>query len=198
MDSVHSSFIRADDILNNFAQKNSKFEDRYTSMLEDINAFNKALEYSDRVEVDRLALGYALLDYFEDIKRLKQFHHLDHVNSTKIVSHTAYWLLRRKPIQVLKPDKDLLYVNERFVLAYILNFLSGEDSGVSILTANRAGLDSFADLLFYFLKYRINSPESLELAIASFFAGQIYQEKDKDLSSSLGNLYNSEGKNIKK
>ena len=39
--------------------------------------------------------------------------------------------------------------------------------------------------LFYFLKYRFQEANSLEMILMSFFAGQIYQSKEKDLSNEL-------------
>ena len=47
-------------------------------------------------------------------------------------------------------------------------------------------LKSFAEALFYFLKYRFRDANSLEIMLTAFFAGRIYQEKQEDLSDCLG------------
>lgn len=184
MNNVHSEFVRADLILKDFAKTNDKFVQRFESLLEDINIFIKEADLKGKVIVNELALGYMLVDYFEDIRRLKTFHGIDHVNSIKIVAYTSYWFLRRKPIQIIEQEKELIYINERFVLAYILEFLSGNYEPPLILRDNK-GLKSFSESLFYFLKYRVNGANSLEMILTAFFAGQIFQERDKDLSDIL-------------
>lgn len=187
MNSIHSEFVFPEKVLNEFVIGNPKFEQRFTALLKDMESFIKKSNLQDDVRINELSLGYMLLDYFEDISRLKAFHHVEHINGIRVVAYTAYWLLRRKPIQLLGQKKEILYVNERFVLTYILNFLSSNDKGEILLRSN-SGLQSFSELLFYFLKYRFTSANALELVITSFFAGQIYQEIDEDISDELGRM----------
>lgn len=184
MNNVHSEFIKADLLLEDFARKNDKFEQRFESLLDDMNMFINEAGLNGKVVVNELALGYMLVDYFEDIRRLKAFHGIEHVNSIKIVAYTSYWFLRRKPMQVLGQEKELIYINERFILAYILEFLSGNYNPPLILRENK-GLKSFSESLFYYLKYRISGANGLEMILTAFFAGQIYQEKDRDISDIL-------------
>ncbi len=184
MNKILSEFVNADDLIVEYVYKEKKFEKRFIALVEDINEFIKVSGLVNKVKLNELALGYALVDYFEDIRRLKEFHRIQHVNSIKIVSYTSYWLLRRKPIQLLNQDKDLIYVNERFVLAYIMDFLSSTDKG-HLLSRDNSGLKSFSELLFYFLKYRSYGANTLELMLTTFFAGRIYQETQEDLSDKL-------------
>ena len=184
MNNVHSEFIKADALLQDYSRKNDKFEQRFTSLSKDMLAFITEAGLDGKVCVNELSLGYMLVDYFEDIRRLKIFHGIQHVNSIKIVAYTSYWFLRRKPIQILEQEKELVYVNERFVLAYIMDFLSGNEE-VPILLRKNDGLKSYSESLFYFLKYRFQEANSLEMILMSFFAGQIYQSKEKDLSNEL-------------
>jgi len=189
MNSVQSNYVIPKELINKFVKNENKFKERFVSLSEDMKFFIDVSNLTDEVYVNDLSLGYAILDYFEDIDRLKKFHKVEHVNGIKIVSYISYWLLRRKPIQLKEnADKQSLYVNERFVLAYILDFLSGS-SNKHILKMNRTGLDSFSESLLYYLKYRAISANSIELAITAFFAGQIFQEKETDLSSDLGKYY---------
>lgn len=184
MNNVHSKFVKADLLLEDFAKTNDKFEKRFTALLNDMLDFINEAGLEQKVVVNELALGYMLVDYFEDIRRLKVFHNIEHVNSIKIVAYTSYWFLRRKPIQLLQQEKELIYINERFILAYILDFLSGNEQ-VPILLRENSGLKTFSESLFYFLKYRFSEANSLEMILTAFFAGQIYQEKEMDLSDKL-------------
>ena len=92
----------------------------------------------------------------------------------------AYWLLRRKPLQIVALEKELLYVNERFVLAYVLEFLN--DGQSHILERKNGGLNAFVESLFYYFKYRHISAQAIEMIILAFFAGQVYQSKENDVS----------------
>lgn len=184
MDSVQPEFIKPEHIIEDFIEKTPKFKDRLNSLISDINVFIEASGLEDEVYLNSLSLGYALIDYFEDIRRLKSFHGVEHINCIKIVSYTSYWILKRKPIQLKeKAGKLSIYINERFVVAYILDFLSNDEH---ILHRELSGLKTFSESLLYHLKYRAISANTIEQIITAFFAGQIYQEKEIDLSSALG------------
>lgn len=188
MDSIRSNYVRADKVISDFAESNNKFEKRFDVLFQEINHFIKEDQSEGSAYVNEMILGYALLDYFEDVERLKAFHKVEHINSIRIISYTAFWLLKRKPIQVYPNinDKKLVYINERFVLSYILSFLSQE--GKNIDEQDKKGVESFTQSLLYFLKYRLTNVNSLEMIIMSFFGGQIYQEDKIDLSSQISNL----------
>lgn len=188
MDSIHSKYIRADKVISDFTDKNNKFGVRFEVLYQEMNQFIKESKCENVAYVNEMILGYSLLDYFEDVERLKAFHKVEHINSIRIVSYTAFWLLKRKPIQISPNvnDKNLVYINERFVLSYILSFLSQE--GKDIDKQTKKGVESFEQSLLYFLKYRLSNVNSLEMIIMSFFGGQIYQEDKIDLSSKISNL----------
>lgn len=187
MEDIRSEFRKANKLIEEFFEKNPKFKERYTSMLTMMNAFIKEANLTDSVTVNELVLAYALVDYFEDIMRLKEFHNVEHVNNVKIVSYTSYWLLHAKPLQVTVNDNRLVHINERFVLSYILTALENEQHG-HIMQRENQGLKAFAEQMLYFLKYRGISAQSIEMTILAFFAGRIYQELDIDISSEMGKL----------
>lgn len=183
MNSVHSEFKFPEEIYKKYV-KTGKFNSRMEALLTQMQTFIDMLDASDKVCVNEMVLGCALIDYYADILRMKTFHDMPHSNSVKIVSYLSYWLLRRRPIQINVPDNELIYINERFVLAYILDYLELKENG-KILERDNKGLNSFCEELFYYLKYRDVSPKSIELMLMAFFAGQIYQEKNYDLGNRL-------------
>ena len=186
MEGIHSEFQKANKLIEVFF-KDDKFKNRYASLLNMMKSFVEHAGLSQQVSINELILAYALVDYFEDIMRLKEFHDVEHVNSIKIVSYTSYWLLRAKPMQINSVDKKLLYINERFVLSYIMTALEDETKG-RVLQRKSPGLKAFSESLFYFLKYRATSAQSLELALISFLAGRIYQETNEDISDKMGKM----------
>lgn len=187
MENIHSKFLTADTILSEYSKKEDKFSERFSALSKEINYFIEKMHFEDKVKLNELALGYTLVDYFEDVHRLKVFHKLEHINGIKIVSYTSFWLLKRKPIQIIKCEKELLDINERFVLNYILSFLSNKDKKHIVLRDN-VGLKSFTETLLYFLKYRLTTANNIEMIIMAFFAGQIYQEENEDISPKLGKM----------
>jgi hypothetical protein len=170
-----SHFSRADGLLENFAT-NDKFSKRYEAITSSMETFIDKMGYSNNVNVNSLILCYALLDYYEDIRRLKEFHKMEHISSVKKVAYISYWLLLRKPLQINNEiDRELVFVNERFLLVYILDFLS--NAGIHpVLLDERDALTTFKEDLFYFLKYRVISAQSLEMLLSAFFAGRVYQD----------------------
>lgn len=186
MDSIHSDYLSADKELSEYIKDNNKFKDRYESILIDMNNFINKNGFDDLVIVNEVVLASALIDYFEDVKRLKNFHNVDHINAIKIVSYISFWIIKRKPIQILDNQKELVDINERFVLAYIIGFLNNGKG--SLFERHELGIESFKESLLYFLKFRFIKANTLEIMLIAFFAGQIYQEDTKDISSELSKL----------
>ena len=187
MEHVHSEFVKPTQLLQEYCKKEKKFQSRFVALSKEINTFIEKMNFQNKVKLNELVLGYALVDYFEDVHRLKSFHRVEHINGIKIVSYTAFWLLKRKPIQIINCEKELIDINERFVLQYILSYMSNQ-AKKHILSRDNTGLSSFTESLLYFLKYRLTTAHNLEIIIMAFFAGQIYQEESEDLSSTLGKM----------
>lgn len=111
------------ELLESFGKQ--KVEQRYTTLYEYIEAFIERSNYMNQVNIADSVLNQAVIDYFEDIRRLKEFHLIETVNSLKIHAYTAYWILRRKPLQIIKDDvKDveLAFVNEKLYVLICLCF----------------------------------------------------------------------------
>ena len=125
----------------------------------------------DQVIINTSLLGKAIVDYFEDIDRLKEFEEIDRVNVDKIYGYELFWLLRRRPIQIIDKslDETFLYINEKVCIAILIPKML-EEMGIDKSESNPR-LRNFLDLLYYNLKYRHYTQQSLELMIESFFCG---------------------------
>lgn len=185
MNSIKAECMLASEVLAKYGISENKFQERYQTLLSEMNRFLKEGHYDEKgASVNTTILGYTLIDYFVDIKRLEDFHQIKNGNSIKIIAYMAYWLLRRQPIQVSEPDSDLLYLNELFVYMFVLDALCVEELG-NIIQREESGLESFKSTFLYFLKFRYYNPQALEMIIMAFMAGQIYQESKKDISDFL-------------
>lgn len=141
----------------------------------EINAFLNHHELNTVSYVNVMALTHAIMDYFSDIQRLKEYQEIDHVNEFKIKAYETFWLLKRKPIQINKQidDDKQLFVNEQFLLSRLHSFMLGEKINEPINGDELKGMTNFLDSLLYYLKFRRCDAQSIELMLLAFNAGQI-------------------------
>ena len=78
-----------------------KIQERYCFVFELLDEFIKSSGFTDDLVISSPILNQVITDYFTDIYRLKAFHKdIKLVNEIKIYSYLAYWICRRKPIQI--------------------------------------------------------------------------------------------------
>ena len=187
MKNISFKYYNCDDILSEFGEK--KLEERYQTLFDTMVKYLEINNLQEKAEINKVILAHVVIDYFYDIMRLKNFHvDIKKVNSPKVIAYTAYWLLYRKPIQIIDnnwEDRQLATVNERFVLQLILNYLSERERDTHILSRNNEGLQNFSRLMLYYLVYRSYDAQSLEMIITAFLAGQIYERTDVDITEQL-------------
>jgi hypothetical protein len=192
MNNISFDYLNRDDIIE--TNGIGEIEKIWNTLFQEIDAFLVQNNYSSVASIDKHLLANVILDFLEDINRLKSFHKIDKINSQKHIAYTAYWLLRRKPIQIYDAKskvndpgmlKELTTVNERFVLQYILNYLSVRKRESHILERSNQGLENFSNMMLYYLIYRLRDAQSLEMILMAFLAGQVYEQIDKDISHEL-------------
>lgn len=155
-----------------------KFEERLKELIASANNFICEAGYENNVECNERIMLCALLDYYADIFRLKDFHNIENVRTEKIIAYTVAWVVRRKPLQYIRntdEEKDV-FVNERFAAYLLLNecLLAGEKKFIS--QKNRDKFDEYLELLLYYFKYRECNPQVFELAIESFKMGMLVEK----------------------
>ncbi len=165
-----------------------EFVSRFAELQKQIDEFLAAAGYLNAdgdegsAECNDRILYHVLLDYYADIQRLKEFHAIKYTKSDKNIAYLAYWILKRKPIQVtnaVEEDKDI-FINERFV-CYVITYeclqQKKQDAGFCKLDEQQSlKYDKYIDLLLYFLKYRECSAQMLELLIETFKMGIVFGE----------------------
>lgn len=144
------------------------------SLLED---YIKSENLQERVGISKDILKHVIVDYFVDIDRLKSFAGIPKVNDSKIYSYTSFWVLRHKPLQVLKLQEQsgLAFVNEDFVSHMLRGYLFSKPENVPILNNKQEEVDLFVSTLVYYFKYREFSAQSIEMLLLAFVAGRGYQ-----------------------
>ena len=90
---------------------------RHMDLYQAYKDFIDTEKIADKVKINSFMLAHAIMDYFTDICRLKEFHKIEYTNSYKTIAYEICWLLRRKPLQVLEDEEEsLVYINEKFIL----------------------------------------------------------------------------------
>ena len=173
MDNIYHLYEDYSDIVKEFGK--DRIQKRFLDICTSYHIFIKERGLEQSVKLNTFTLMHAILDYFTDVSRLKKFHKIDKINTFKITAYEICWLIRRKPLQVLEDEKEeLVYINEKFVLSYVMNFFSqllGEDFYDNLKDENKKLISGYVDTLYYYLKYRNCGAQALELALLSYGAG---------------------------
>lgn len=166
------------DVINSFGEE--KVAERYDNICLQFEGFIKRNKYEGKVIICHSIVNQLVIDYFTDLYRLKEFHQIELANYVKITAYMAYWLLRRKPLQVIEDDVndiELAFCNENFVLSYLIRFL--QDSVVNV--HDEEGIyREFVSTLSYSLRYRTLTAQMLELMIEGFLGGKVFQKSALD------------------
>lgn len=156
------------------------FDSRFAELLRQINAFLEEGRYDENIICNERILYHVLLDYYSDIKRLKDFHEIVHTKTDKKFAYLIYWFLRRKPIQIkefLTDEKDI-FVNERFCCYLLMNECLLQSDGGPINTKlsdeEMKKFEKYIDMLLYYFKYRQVNEQMLELIIETFKLGRLF------------------------
>ena len=171
-----------DDILKSFGTE--KIENRYDTIEQYLRAYIDSCQIEQKVRISECLLGQAIIDYFADIYRLKEFHKIAKVNYIKIHAYTGYWLLKRKPIQIIAEEQNgedlgLTFVNEDFVASYLVHFLN-ENLVVKIKEKNRDDYLEFYENLKYTFRYRLVTAQFIETMLEAYTAGRRFENSIED------------------
>lgn len=167
-------------ILEEFTEE--AIDSRYAVLYQEMKDFVRIMKADEMIRLDESVLIHVVLDYFTDISRLKKFHQVKHVSSLKVLAYESYWLLRRKPMQIVKReniDESLVFINEKFVFSRISKYLLGDGKNVILSPEHKKGLMSYLDSLLYFLKYRDYDAQMLEMMLLGFKTGVLIADDIK-------------------
>lgn len=160
-----------DFLVNKFGEE--KISERYKYLYAKMEDYIKLRNVEDKVTINRGILHNVVIDYFADVHRLKEFHNIKSINIIKIASYTAYWLWRRKPLQIVNDDDtSLSFINEAFVTSFLVHEYTMPIGTVPLDKNSNEKYKAFIDQLYYHLKYRYIDKQTIELMFCSFEAGK--------------------------
>ena len=158
-----------------------KFRDRLKELMTTANNFILSAGYEGVAECNERIMYHALLDYYSDIYRLKDFHGIEYIRDEKLTAYTVSWIVKRKPIQLKHFSKDEIdiFINERFGAWLFIDACLRIGKKGYIPQEEQDHYDDYVDLILYYLKYRPCNPLVLELALESFLMGASMIENDR-------------------
>lgn len=174
MNNIENTYANYEEIVSEF--KREVIQSRFEQIYEEMKAFIKRMRMEDEAKINAEILMQSLLDYFSDVYRLKKYQKISHTNGIKIKAYETFWLVQRKPIQLtadeLNDDRNI-YINEKFALSRLISYLLGDRVNMPIVEEKQKAFQNFLDTLYYYLKFRRCDPQSIELMILAFKAGQL-------------------------
>lgn len=178
MRNIENTYVKYDKLVEEIGE--DVIKNRLMQLQYEMQEFLSSNGLTDKVFIQEMALNHAVMDYFSDIQRLKEYHEIEHANEIKIKAYETYWLLKRKPLQLKEQLEDdiWLYVNEKFLLTRLVSFMLGEKINIPLNGEKKTVLMNFFDTLYYYLKFRKTDAQSLELMLLGFMAGMAILEKE--------------------
>lgn len=158
--------------------------DVITDWQEGFNSYCRKSKIEEaNVNLNLYVLRQALVDAFDDLRRLTEYHDTSCPNPIKTMSYYCYWIIRRKPLTVcnekilenskLSDSKKLkmLFCNEHVCVQLLVDAMF---PGLNTTCENKAihsyadkQLKKFKSYMLYYLTYRVESPKSLEAILVS-------------------------------
>lgn len=173
MNNIENTYINYDELVKSVTKE--VIESRIRQISQEMLDFLGSNSLEEIAYVNEMALTHAIMDYFADIQRLKEYQQIEYANEIKIKAYETFWLLKRKPIQLKTQidDDRYLYVNEKFLLTRLTSFMLEDDINMPIVGDKSIAFKNFLNTLYYYMKFRRCDAQSIELMLLAFKAGRI-------------------------
>lgn len=167
-----SNLAKYDMIVKEYSEE--VISDRYRYLYDKMKKYIEERKCQDILVINEGLLQQAVMDYFTDVYRLKEFHKIDHINMTKIVAYEVHWLLKRKPIQLpgYVQESKYVYANEGFLTTFIAHELLTPEEKSLLSEQEKQDFLKLLRHINYHLKYRSIDKQTLELMFLSFETGR--------------------------
>lgn len=186
---MHIVFKKIDEWFEKDPDLMQEFQDTYKTIY--VSAKNYAVRMNEmaqekagvtvKIEISEQLLKQSLIDAFDDLLRLTDYHPTKYPNPIKKMSYIVYWLMRHKPIRLVSEEivtneklSDMartrfLFINEEFGVKLLINsaFIGKKEKQVCEHIHDEAEkqLKYYKRFLLYYLVYRMDSPKALEAMI---------------------------------
>lgn len=173
LNNIENTYIDYDQLVSSVGEDAVK--ERIETISKEMLEFLAVHNLNEIAYINEMGLTHAIMDYFSDIQRLKDYQKIEHINEVKIKAYETFWLLQRKPIQLREQIEDdrILYINEKFLLSRLTSFMLNEKINNPLVGEKGIAFKNFLDTLYYYLKFRRCDAQSIELMLLAFNAGAL-------------------------
>lgn len=163
----------------------NKVQDRYAFLYQTALKFIEHRSLKEYIRVSEDSIRDICTNYFADIVRLKDFHDIERTNPYKVAGYTIFWILRIKPLQKVKDlafdaiEKSGLYsrnINEMFALNLLFSMVFNTEERMNQNLKDLKKWNFLCDGIYYFMVYRMVTPQSLELILTALATNQAYPD----------------------
>lgn len=183
---MHIVFKTTDEWFEEHLEFQEEFTKTYKKIYEAAKEFASFLDskvqskagISIKIEISEQLLKQSLVDAFDDLSRLMDYHPTNNPNPIKKMAYIGYWFVCRKPIRLVSEDivinkklsdifrARLLFINEEFVIKLLMNaaFPGKREKDICKYMHEEANkqLKYYKKYLLYYLVYRMDSPKEIE------------------------------------
>lgn len=169
---MQETLLSYDVIVNYFGKET--IADRYKYLCDKMQEYINGRNLQDSLVIYEDILHQVIMDYFADVYRLKEFHQIENINMTKIVAYEVYWILRRKPIQIIgqSVNSKIVFANEGFATTFIAHEYLVPEEIESLSPDKEDAFLKYLRHIYYHLKYRCIDKQCLEIMLYSFKIGK--------------------------
>lgn len=152
MNNIENTYTNYDELVSTLTA--DVIESRIQQISQEMLDFLEINNLKSVAYIHEMALTHAIMDYFTDIQRLKNYQKIEHINEIKIKAYETFWLLKRKPLQ-------------------LTSFMLDSNINTPITGEKSIAFKNFLDTLYYYMKFRQCDAQSIELMLLAFKAGQL-------------------------
>ena len=98
MNNIENTYANYDKLIDLIGEEVIKH--RFMQLDQEMNTFLSINNLQEIAYVNEIALDHAIMDYYSDIQRLKDYQDIEYINEIKIKAYETFWLLKKKPNQL--------------------------------------------------------------------------------------------------
>ena len=168
-------------ILNYFGD--DTIQGRYRYLYDKMKEYIEERDQQSELHVCANILQQVVMDYFTDVYRLKEFHKIQYINKIKIAAYEAFWILRRKPLQIQgdASDEKIVFANEGFVTTFFAHEILVPEETIPFAAEKEELFIKYLQHIYYHLKYRNIDKQCLETMLYSFETGRNLYEMSEEI-----------------
>ena len=138
MINIENTYISYEELVNKIGEE--IIQNRLMQLDQEMKEFLNVNNLNDIAYVNQMALSHAVMDYFSDIQRLKEYQKIEHVNEKFLLTRLTSYMLQDDINMPILSEKKKAFKNYLDTLYYYLKFRRCDAQSIELmLLAFKAG-----------------------------------------------------------